>query len=147
MQKIKCWDHEIQNWPLDRKTWLQQGAGKRYNIAHKRKVNQLQWKPRTKIFSVFLRVFTQKRQHHEHSRFSVVRSALKQQMMDGKYVAVMYELLRAYFQVSNVLFNRCLGAVKDFKRCEKSCCAVAPHDLALFQEKITCTRLLVSIGK
>ena len=53
MQKIKFWDHEIQNWPLDRKTWLQQGAGKRYNIAHKRKVNQLQWKPSTKIFPFF----------------------------------------------------------------------------------------------
>lgn len=67
-------------------------------------------KAKHKDFSVFLRVFTQKRQHHDHSRFSVVRSALKHSMLDGKFVAVMYELLRAYFQKYNVLSHRRLGA-------------------------------------
>ena len=31
-------------------------------------------------------------------------------MLDGKFVAVMYELLRAYFQKCNVLSHRRLGA-------------------------------------
>ena len=80
-------------------------------------------KHKHKDFSVFLRVFTQKRQHHDHSRFSVVRSALKQSMLDGKFVAVMYELLRAYFQKYNVLSHRRLGFQK--MREKLLCCCIA----------------------
>ena len=66
-------------------------------------------KAKPKDFSVFLRVFTQKRQH-DHGRFSVVRSALKHEMLEGKFVAIMYESLRAYFQEYNVFSHRRLGA-------------------------------------
>ena len=79
-------------------------------------------KAKHKDFSVFLRVFTQKRQHHDHSRFSVVRSALKNSMLDGKFVAVMYELLRANFQKYNVLSHRRLRFQK--MREKLLCCCI-----------------------